>query len=648
MALEATRFLKDSPGGLMPKTRLAALLCWGAVSLYSQSPQPPKPAAPQNKVVPPLSDEAKVARLRELVEQAEKALDAENEDTAYDRAEESEDLVSDWSPDLLARPDVMILLERLRGVHSQVADEGEAEDPAAPAEESGLKSEAEVLKLSATELRDESARVKAAGQGVTYDFPIDLNDKVLTWVSLFTTERKGYVERSLSRASAYMPMIRQVFAEEGVPQDLAYLGVVESGYINSAKSYAKAVGMWQFMRSTGRIFGLEGNRWVEERRDPVKATRAAARYLRRLYELTGDWYLALVGYNAGPLTAERAARQLETRNFWDMYRSQYLRNQTKNYVPELCAAILVGRNPERYGLKVDQETPFIFETVQVNGMTSLRVLARSAGVDEDTLKVLNPELLRGSTPPGSYTFRVPVGRGLETQRRLAQVAPGQRTDFDAYKIKRGDTLAKLAKRFHVEPEDLMDTNHLARGEFKPGRRIQIPPPSLGRSGEGSGTGAPAMDERPLESLPSIPAAAAGNAPAETLPPAPAATLPGAQAPSAAPPVPSVEKSEPEGPVYRARPGDTLAKIARAKGLSFGELVRLNPEASRKLSVGDAVGRPGGAAAAPATPKVHVVRRGETLAAIAERYGLGVSELKRWNRLRSGRVRAGQRLRLAAR
>ncbi|HJW09509.1 MAG TPA: LysM peptidoglycan-binding domain-containing protein [Holophagaceae bacterium] len=631
----------------MRLTRLAALLCWGAASLSSQAPPAAaKPPASQAKVVPALSDEAKVARLRELVEQGEKALDAEDEEAASERSEEAEVLVADWAPDLLGRPDVMILLERLRGVQSQVQEEGSLDGPSASAEETGLKEPTEVVTLSATELRSESELVRAAAQGATYDFPIDLNDKVLTWVRLFTTEKRGYMERTLSRASAYMPMIRQVFAEEGIPQDLAYLGVVESGYINSAKSYAKAVGMWQFMRSTGRIFGLEGTRWVEERRDPVKATRAAARYLRRLYELSGDWYLALVGYNAGPLTAERAARQLETRNFWDMYRSPYLRNQTKNYVPELCAAILVGRNPDRYGLKIDQNPPFIFETVQVGSMTSLRVLARSAGVDEDTLKVLNPELIRGSTPPGSYTFRVPVGKGLETQRRLAGVSPEQRTDFKGYKLRRGDTLERVAKRFHVDPEDLLETNHLSRAQFKPGRRIQIPPPSMVHSGDENPTGLPVMDEHPLESLPSIPAPGASATPPPSAPQPSGSPSPATQLSVPTPAAPEPLKPEPAGPTYIAKAGDTLAKIARAKGLSLGELVRLNPEGARKLGVGDEVRLPAGRTAA--APTTHVVKRGETLASIAERFGVGVQELKRWNHLRSGRVRAGQRLKLAPR
>ncbi|HJU84305.1 MAG TPA: LysM peptidoglycan-binding domain-containing protein [Holophagaceae bacterium] len=623
-----------------------ALLLGGAMCLSGQVPaatrQEPGLAMPPQAPAP----ETAVPQLRSLVEAAEKSLEAEDEDSAYARAEEAEVLVADWPQELLLRPDVMILLERLKGVHEQVAEDGEAADTA-PSEESGLKEPTEVVTLSASDLRDESARVRAAGEGVTYDFPIDLNDKVLTWVRLFTTEKRGYMERSLSRASAYMPMIRQVFAEEGIPQDLAYLGVVESGYINSAKSYAKAVGMWQFMRSTGRIFGLQGNRWVEERRDPVKATRAAARYLRRLYELSGDWYLALVGYNAGPLTAEKAVRNLGTANFWDMYRSPYLRNQTKNYVPELCAAILVGRNPERYGLQVDQNTPFIFETVQVGSMTSLRVLARSAGVDEDALKLLNPELLRGTTPPGSYTLRVPVGKGLETQRRLARVAPDQRTDFRTYQVRKGDTLAKVAKRFHVAPEDLMEANRLTEAKLRPGRRIQIPPPALAR-GEEEG-GAPALDERPLQSLPTIPmdvpaqdtpiaAHTEAPAPLPALPPVPAPTPAADAGPAAVPGAPA--------PIYRAKAGDTLAKIARARGLSFGELVRLNPEVAQGLKVGDAVRLPAGTAAP--LPKVHVVKRGETLAAIAERYGLGVQELRRWNRLRTARVRAGQRLRLAAR
>lgn len=563
----------------MVLTRLATLAVWGAAAFAPQAPPTPKPAPVQTPAAPPaqaapapLTDAERVAKLRGLVEASEKALDAEDEDVAFDRADEAEVLVADWDEALLQRPDVQILLERLKGVQNQVPQGGGA--PAAQGAgqtqepQAGLKEEGQVTILQGSELSSELAKVQAAEQGATYDFPIDLNDKVLTWVRLFTTDRRGYMERTLARGAAYFPMIRQVFAEEGVPQDLAYLGVVESGYINHAKSYARAVGMWQFMPSTGRLFGLKINRWVDERRDPVKATHAAARYLKRLYDLSGDWYLALVGYNAGPLTTQKAQVNLGTSNFWDMYRSPYLRNQTKNYVPEMCAAVLIGRNPESYGFQASPDAPFVYETVQVRKPTSLRVVARSAGVSEAAIKELNPQLLRGTTPPGAYDVRVPVGKGLETQRKLGGLPPGRRAP--------------------VEPEE--------------------PAPDSGA---------------PLDAIPSIPDGS-GRAQAAA------------------------------GATYRARPGDTLARIARAQGVSFSELVRLNPEAAKHLGVGDPVALPGGATgeAAPVgpvlRPRVYTVRRGETLSSIADRFGVTVPELKRWNGLRSVRVRAGQRLRLAQR
>lgn len=646
----------------MKPTRLATLLVWGATALASQTPPAapaPKPAAaPVTKpaspqAVTPPTDEERVAKLRELVEASEKALEAEDEDTAFDRADEAEVLVADWDQALLQRPDVQILLERLKGVQNQVPADATPEAPGAPDasqappsdSDEGLKEQGQVTILKGTDLSSELAKVQAAEKGATYDFPIDLNDKVLTWVRLFTTDKRGYMERTLSRGAAYFPMIRQVFAEEGIPQDLAYLGVVESGYINKARSYARAVGMWQFMPSTGRLFGLKINRWVDERRDPVKATHAAARYLRRLYELSGDWYLALVGYNAGPLTTQKAQTNLGTSNFWDMYRSPYLRNQTKNYVPELCAAILIARNPDRYGFQEVSDAPFVYETVQVRSATNLRTIARSAGVSEAVIKDLNPQLLRGSTPPGAYEVRVPVGKGLETQRRLgglpAEKVEGSRT----YRIRKGDTPEKVARRFKVDPQDLLEVNHLSAAGFRAGRRIEIPAP---------GDSAPETRveaERPLPP-PALPPpvaqqptpAPSTQGPLEPIPPVPGATN---RAPDATP----------ESGPYIAQPGDSLARISRAQGVSFSELVRLNPAAVKHLAVGDTVilpgaGQPGEPAAPPVSkserPRYHRVEPGETLSTIAERYHLGLSQLKRWNGLRSTRIRAGQRLRLTPR
>ena len=449
----------------MPLPLLTALL-WGTAPVPGPPPSPPAQVAPQTAASParaPESDAARLARLRSLVEAAEKALEAEDEDAAEARADEADVLTADWPPELLKAREAQDLIQRLKEVQEQLS----AETPETPGEaEPGLKAAEEVISLSGEELRYELEKVRAAEQGATYDFPIDLNDKVLTWVSLFTTTKRGFMENALGRASVYMPMIRQVFAEEGVPQDLAYLAVIESGFRNEAKSRAKAVGMWQFIRSTGRIYGLTGNAWIEERRDPVKSARAAARYLKRLYEISGDWYLAASGYNAGPLTLERAIQNVGTRNFWDLARSRWLRTETKNYVPELCAAILVGRNPGRYGLAIAPLAPYVYETVTVPSMTSLAVLARCAGTDSATLKALNPELLRGSTPPGSYTLRVPPGKALECLRQLSRMPAGKRLDFQHYTVRKGDTLTKVAKRFKVAPEDLLDANDITARQFK--------------------------------------------------------------------------------------------------------------------------------------------------------------------------------------
>lgn len=649
---------------------LLSTLLWGVVQLQLPPAQPLQ-ARPQVVAPPraPESDANRIVRLRTRVEAAEKALEADDERSAADRADDADVLTADWSPELLRQPEVQALLQRLKDVQDQLSGEGPVES------EPGLKEPLEVLSISGAELRAELERVRQAEHGVTYDFPIDLNDKVLTWVSLFTTTKRGFMENALGRASMYMPMIRQIFAEEGVPQDLAYLAVIESGFRNEAKSRAKAVGMWQFIRSTGRIYGLTGNAWLEERRDPVKATRAAARYLKRLYEISGDWYLAASGYNAGPLTLERAIQNIGTRNFWDLARSRWLRTETKNYVPELCAAILVGRNPEQYGLRIQALQPYAFETVLVPSMTSLTVLARSAGTDTATLKELNPELLRGSTPPGSYALRVPPGRSGDLLRQLAHMPAGRRLEFRTYTVRKGETLAQVARRFKLSAEDLLEANDLTARQFKAGRRIQVPPPSVLAVDEldlaPKGERRKRLGDRPLEALPVLPGAStspqseepqavppAGAAPA---PPAPGEVASGSvpdpvtPAPQPAPPPPAVPvetggASEADGPTYRARSGDTLAKIARDRHVSLGALMQLNPQAVKALHPGDEVRLPGGAQLPAATRGAvsHVVRKGETLAAIARKYGVALADLRDWNRLKGDRIQAGQRLRVTPR
>lgn len=667
---------------------LTVLLAWGAVPAQAPQAQPPaqpgilRPPAAQVPAQPavPETDEARIGRLKALVEEAGRAVEAEDYATASDRLDAVDVLTADWPTALLQRPGVQVLLQQVQDLSAQIPS------AAGPEPEPGIKAQEEVVSLTGEDLRAELERVRLAERDTSYDFPIDLNDKVLTWVNLFTTTKKGFMENALGRASMYLPMIRQVFAEEGIPQDLAYLAVIESGFRNEAKSRARAVGMWQFIRSTGRLYGLTYNRWIEERRDPVKATRAAARYLKRLYELTGDWYLAVSSYNAGPLSLDRAAQNLGTRNFWDMARSRWLRNETKNYVPELCAAILVGRHPDRYGIQLEALPPFAYETVPVPARTGLAILARLAETDVATLRHLNPELLHDTTPPGAYTLRVPPGKALICARALAKGLGGKPERQRLYTIRRGDTLAKVARRLEVDPEDLLAENGITARQFRPGRRLRVP--LAGTGGLDAKARRELAGERALEALPYLPGADVATLPGpqvrSTPPPvppaAPADPLAGATpatAPAAAPapvqpaptehPAPAAGQTgsePPSGPApepreIRARRGDTLAKLARAHGVPLGELIRLNPEAARRLHPGDTVRLPVGAPEAPRTraqasearearPAFHVVKHGETLAAIAREHHLEIRELRRWNGLKNDRIRAGQRLRLAPR
>jgi membrane-bound lytic murein transglycosylase D len=266
-----------------------------------------------------------------------------------------------------------------------------------------------------------------------------------------------------------------------------------------------------------------------------------------------------------------------------MCRSRWLRNQTKNYVPELCAAILVGRFPERYGLKIDQLPPYTYETVDVDRMTSLPVLARYAASDVEALKELNPELLRATTPPGHYTLRVPPGQSGATARALARIPAGLRLDFKSYRIRKGDSLVRVATRFNLSTEDLLAANSITKAQFRAGRVIKVPPPPAApidtRDLRSPLDQARNIEDRPLEKLPAIP------------PPTPLEGEAAAPAPAARPAVRA------RVPVLEARPA------------------------------------------------FHVVKRGETLFAIAERYGLDVKDLRKWNKLRRGGIQVGQKLRL---
>lgn len=303
----------------------------------------------------------------------------------------------------------------------------------------------------------EAPRVIAGDeQGV----PLVYNARVQKLITYFQGRGRERFELWLSRSGAYVPMMQAILGDEGLPSDLVYLALIESGFSPYAYSTASAVGFWQFIPPTGRRYGLRIDDWIDERRDPVKATRAAARYLKDLYGLFGDWHLAAAGYNAGENKIVRAMRKYDATNFWGIVEGRYLKPETKDYVPKLIAAISIAKDPAAYGFNPQYHEPFTHATVLVPGGLDLRRAAYAAGVTFTALKRLNPELRRWLTPPSRepYLLRVPVGADAGFEQRLAEAPEDGGMPFLTVTLGKKDTLEKVAALHNVSVADLKLAN----------------------------------------------------------------------------------------------------------------------------------------------------------------------------------------------
>ncbi|MBE0575711.1 MAG: LysM peptidoglycan-binding domain-containing protein [Desulfuromonadales bacterium] len=295
-----------------------------------------------------------------------------------------------------------------------------------------------------------------------YDFPVVENDKVRYFVDYYSGQAKNTFRTWLERSGRYLPMMRAIFAEAGLPKDLAYLAMVESGFNDKAYSWAHAVGPWQFIESTGRHYGLQNDWWHDERRDPEKATRAAAHFLSDLYAaFDGDWYLAVASYNAGPGKLRQAVKRYNSRDFWELCRGEYLQEETKNYLPKLLAVLMIAKQADKYGFAdLEYHEPIAYDTVPLPSNTDLEVIARLSASDYQLIKKLNPELKRWSTPPEAkdYLVRLPVGSKDVFWEAYSRLPKRQRANYARHKVKSGDTLLALAKRHGVRVQDIQRLN----------------------------------------------------------------------------------------------------------------------------------------------------------------------------------------------
>jgi membrane-bound lytic murein transglycosylase D len=310
-----------------------------------------------------------------------------------------------------------------------------------------------------------------------YDFPVTINKQVLYYLDLFQGKQRKSFTIWLARSGQYIPTIQEEFKKAGLPRDLAYLAMIESGFNPSAYSPADASGLWQFIEGTGRNHGLKIDSWVDERREPEKATKAAIRYLTKLYKDFDDWYLAVAAYNAGEKRIETACKNKNTEDFWEIAGSDGIYLETKRYVPKLIAAILIARNPDKFGftdIKYHQSSPY--DVIDLPGGVALEAVAVTANTSVKHLRVLNNELQKNQTPPkaGKYSLRIPSGTKELVASNLDKLRPVSTVTYTTHTVKNGDTLTTICSLYNISKTNLLKANNLRTAELPQGRRLHIP------------------------------------------------------------------------------------------------------------------------------------------------------------------------------
>src|ERR1700756_3221133 len=351
------------------------------------------------------------------------------------------------------------------------AGDGFSEAPAVPAP---IDEMAEMTFPVDPKLRE---RAEEEAKNLSHDLPLTVNDVVASYLNFFQTPRgRAIVENGLRRKGKYQEMIARVLHEEGVPQDLIYLAQAESAFQPLALSRAGARGIWQFVQWRGNEYGLHRSWWVDERMDPEKATRAAAQHLRDLYGLFGDWYLAIAAYNCGPGNVQRGVERTGYADFWELYKRNVLPRETKNYVPIIVALTLIAKDAAHYGVQTELDPPVPSDVVKPGRAIDLRLVAETIDVDTDTLRSLNPSLLRMATPDDpNFELRLPKGTAQKFSAEIADIPPEKWVSWRRHRVEAGETLTSLAKKYHVTAPAIAAANSLGRTDvLSPGDKLIIP------------------------------------------------------------------------------------------------------------------------------------------------------------------------------
>jgi peptidoglycan lytic transglycosylase D len=421
----------------------------------------------------------------------------------------------------------------------------------------------ELLAVSTFEAPEPTAETKQAVatdlQNTSHDIDIPLNARVLAYVELFTGRLKSYLEEGLSRGARFLPMIQDVFRAEGLPLDLAYVPLVESAFKPNALSRAKAKGMWQFMRGTALENGLKHDWYIDERAEPEKATRAAAKYLKTLYGMFEDWHLALASYNGGPGRIQRAIRRSGREDFWNLSASsRFLPRGTREYVPLILAAMIIARNPAQYGMNILPGTESKFDTVTLPKAVDLRRIAEWTGAPVEAIQDLNPELRRWTTPvrASNYALKVPEGTAELVRTRLESSDSEELAPLKWHTVKSGETLTSIARKLRVSRTDLAEANYLPRkSAVKAGQQLIIPRAPTTLLAARAETLAPVAEYRSVDGV-------------------------------VASTAPRLEPSAQPKLIYRVKRGDTLVSIAKLFRTSVASIKSWNQIHGSSIRIGD--------------------------------------------------------------
>ncbi len=426
---------------------------------------------------------------------------------------------------------------------------------------------------------------------------------VKKWMDYFQNKGRRHMVRYLERLPRYEKLMKDILVSEGMPPELIYIALIESGFNSKAYSRASAVGYWQFIRGTGRGYGLKQNWLIDERRDPVHSTRAAAKYFKALHKAFGSWHLAMCSYNAGENRVLRAVMNNVSRDFWELHAKRQLPRETLNYVPKFIAAARIASQPAKYGFyNIKKNEPFEFEEVALTKGVSLSKMASNLGVSKTELKRLNPSFKTDYAPiyrGKSINLRVPVGKGNVAKTAALKSISSRKyavsEGADFHRVRRGDSLYKIAKRYGTTVSKLKRLNGLSgRSIIRPGRRIKLP-----------GSGNVARVSRKTS---------------------------------------SALASMPKSGTYKVRSGDSLWTIARKFGLTIRGLKSMNSLRSSKLRIGQVLKVSNSGAKRSKGSSVYYVKRGDNLTNISRKYGVRLTELLRKNKLKtSSKLLVGMKL-----